>query len=81
MLKQRTGDCIFLSSNTCTIYEIRPLTCRFYPFSLEEPVQGSYEFELTNEKCPGIGKGQLLNEEFFRDLLSTARKRIISTEC
>jgi Fe-S-cluster containining protein len=79
MLKQKTGDCIYLSSDTCTIYEIRPLTCRFYPFSLEEPVQDSYRFGLTNEKCSGLGKGQLLNEEFFKDLLNTARKRIPST--
>ncbi len=79
MLKQSTGDCIFLSRNICTIYEIRPLTCRFYPFFLEEPVQGGYRFGLTNEKCPGLGQGQLLNEEFFKDLLNTARKKIPST--
>ncbi|UCH45509.1 MAG: YkgJ family cysteine cluster protein [Nitrospiraceae bacterium] len=33
--KRRNGDCIFLSSsNTCSAYEARPMTCRIFPLSV-----------------------------------------------
>ena len=67
--KTKSGSCFFLKNNLCTIYEIRPLICRFYPFPLENLGNNKYTFSFT-KKCPGIGKGSLLKKLFFQKLFN-----------
>jgi len=62
------GKCVFLEGNNCTIYALRPLICRFYPFELKVAKNGKQEF-LYTEECLGIGKGRRLKKEFFKNLL------------
>ena len=66
------GKCIFLKQNQCTIYALRPLICRFYPFELKIGQNQKPEFLHTNE-CPGIGKGKTLREIDFRKLFKKAQ--------
>ena len=61
--------CVFLRNTSCSIYPIRPLICRFYPFQLNPGPKG-YVFEYTDE-CPGIGKGPRLTRAFFAALFKT----------
>ena len=67
MKKSRNRKCVFLKGNSCSIYQIRPLICRFYPFQLKNPRKKRHVFEYTDE-CPGIGKGPLLKKTFFEHL-------------
>jgi len=67
MKKSRNRKCVFLEGNSCSIYETRPLICRFYPFQLKNPREKGYVFEYTDE-CPGIGKGSQLKKAFFEQL-------------
>ncbi len=69
MKKTKSGICFFLKNNLCTIYEIRPLICRFYPFPLESLGNNRHSFSYT-EKCPGIGNGPLLKKIFFENLFN-----------
>ena len=62
------GKCVFLEGNNCTIYALRPLICRFYPFELKVAKNGKQEF-LYTEECLGIGKGRRLKKEYFKNLL------------
>jgi len=87
MKKTDRGTCVFLSDKLCSIYQIRPLICRFYPFRLRNLGDNRYLFGCTRE-CPGLGKGPLLErvffERIFRDFLDSmrrdlARNRIRST--
>jgi Fe-S-cluster containining protein len=64
--KTEDRKCVFLKNNSCSIYQIRPLICRFYPFRLN-PINNKYVFEYTDE-CPGIGKGPHLERAFFEEL-------------
>jgi Fe-S-cluster containining protein len=73
-----TGKCTFLVENQCTIYEQRPLICRFYPFELTTTDDGTYVFKETTE-CPSINKKETKNKNkenldaaFFRELLTLA---------
>jgi len=69
-MRKIRGKCIFLKGNSCSVYEARPLVCRFYPFWLTR--EGSkYVFKIT-EECPGIGHGARLGLEHFISLLRTA---------
>lgn len=67
MKKTEDGKCVFLKDNSCSIYQIRPLICRFYPFQLKNLRNNRYVFTYTDE-CPGIGKGPQLKRDFFERL-------------
>jgi Fe-S-cluster containining protein len=69
MKKTENGKCLFLKNNRCTIYKVRPLICRFYPFELKNLGNNKYQFSYTN-KCPGVGKGSYLKRVFFENLFS-----------
>jgi Fe-S-cluster containining protein len=69
MKKTADGKCVFLNGNSCTIYSIRPLICRFYPFQLESFGNNRYAFTYT-EECPSIGKGPELEKKYFAKLLT-----------
>jgi len=73
MRKTACGKCVFLKDNLCSIYEIRPLICRFYPFQLENTENGKLIFTYTNE-CPGIGKGPEFKRRFFEKLLKESER-------
>jgi Fe-S-cluster containining protein len=66
---RKTEDvkCVFLKDNSCSIYKIRPLICRFYPFQLKNFGNNRYAFAYT-DKCAGIGNGSQLKREFFERL-------------
>jgi len=68
MRKTEDGKCVFLKDDSCSIYQIRPLICRFYPFQLKNLGNSGYIFNYTDE-CPGIGKGSKLKRNFFERLL------------
>ena len=74
MKKREDGKCVFLENNHCTIYAVRPLICRFYPFELKSLGDKKYQFLFT-EECPAIGKGRLLSEGYFRKMFRLARAR------
>ena len=74
MKKREDGKCVFLENNHCTIYAVRPLICRFYPFELKSLGDKKYQFLFTKE-CPAIGKGRLLSEGYFRKMFRLARAR------
>ncbi|MEM3699998.1 MAG: YkgJ family cysteine cluster protein [Candidatus Bathyarchaeia archaeon] len=71
MRKTAEGKCVFLKDNLCSIYRIRPLICKFYPFQLESSKNGCFKFIYTNE-CPNIGKGPKLKRSFFEKFLKEA---------
>jgi Fe-S-cluster containining protein len=67
MRKTSDGKCTFLKDNVCTIYSIRPLVCRFYPFRLDDLGNQKYIFDYT-EECLGVGSGPQLKRDFFNKL-------------
>jgi len=73
MKKTENGKCVFLKDNLCTIYQIRPLICRFYPFELKEDENHKHAFAYTVE-CPAIGKGPYLGKCYFERLFKTSMK-------
>jgi Fe-S-cluster containining protein len=66
--------CVFLEDNRCTIYPLRPLICRFYPFELRSAHGRNYKFLFTTE-CPGINKGRTLSEDYFKKMYRLAQAK------
>ena len=76
MEKDNEGRCFFLKDNQCTIYTLRPLICRFYPFELKfDQDKNTHVFNFTLE-CPEIGKGKLLTEKDFKELFLLAKEKL-----
>ena len=65
------GKCVFLEGTDCSIYAVRPLVCRFYPFELATLDNGKPNFSCTGE-CPGLGKGKKLERTYFENLFKQA---------
>jgi Fe-S-cluster containining protein len=71
-MRKIDGKCFFLHGNQCSIYGLRPLLCKFYPFSLETDGNGKFRFQVTSE-CPGLGTGLLLKKPYYERLFNEAR--------
>lgn len=67
------GECILLQENRCSIYALRPLQCRTFPF-WPENLKSAYRWKLTAQECPGIGQGRLFEEVEISRLLSLMKK-------
>jgi Fe-S-cluster containining protein len=70
VMKKEDGRCVFLGEKGCMVYGDRPLLCRMYPFYVER--QGGVYVIGVDTECPGVGGGETLTEEFFRELLGYA---------
>lgn len=73
MKKTEHGKCFFLKNNKCTIYKIRPLICRFYPFHLQTLGNNSYSFFYT-KNCKGINNQTKLERSFFEKFFNQFKK-------
>lgn len=70
---KKNGSCIFLTDNKCSIYNDRPLICRFYPFTLNKNTD--YVFQADYE-CEGIGFNKLIKERLFKELIEEAERTL-----
>jgi Fe-S-cluster containining protein len=73
LTSHRNGDCIFLSENRCSVYPVRPLQCRTFPF-WPENVKSDHRWKLTAALCPGINQGGLHSEAEIESVLDLMRK-------
>lgn len=64
------GVCPFLVNARCSIYAIRPIICRLYPFTIAFSPRGELFVNLI--RCPGVGtsKGSVVNEQTLRQQLA-----------
>ena len=59
-MKRNTEDdsCYFYRNNQCTIYDIRPIDCRIFPYDIKLEKDGNYYLVYyKSEKC------QIMNED------------------
>ena len=76
MKKIEDGKCVFLKQKKCSIYTLRPLICRFYPFDLRfDKISKVHVFDFTLE-CPGINQGKLTGKKEFKKLFRLAQQKL-----
>ncbi len=77
MKKGCDGKCVFYADTQCSVYKLRPLVCRFYPFELAPSEGEKFRFTATFE-CPRVSSadGDGLSEVFFRRLLRFALREL-----
>jgi Fe-S-cluster containining protein len=70
-MRKVRGTCVFVRDESCSIYQRRPLICRFFPFYLEKREGDRFVFGVS-EECPGVGQGPKLDRRFFYNLFRQA---------
>ncbi len=55
----RKSSCAFLLEDGCAIHPVKPTQCRLFPF-WPEVVKDRHSWRKAAVKCPGIGKGELV---------------------
>jgi len=50
-------DCIMLKNGSCSIYEVRPIQCRTFPF-WDENLDERSDWDSAARHCPGMNKGR-----------------------
>ena len=67
LIEKPNWDCIFYDSG-CTIYPVRPLQCRTFPFWKENLLTPA-NWEQTGKQCEGIATGKTYSAEEIDELL------------
>jgi Fe-S-cluster containining protein len=57
--KPKDRQCHFLKDGGCSIHPAKPTQCRLFPF-WPEYVVSREEWRALKHRCPGIGKGELI---------------------
>ncbi len=68
----RNIRCAFLTDEGCSIHSVKPTQCRAFPF-WPELVDDAKEWYRASRRCPGIGKGELVQIDTARALASEMR--------
>lgn len=77
-----SGVCNMLDNNRCTIYSVRPRTCRLYPFTAEPcPEEHRIKWHLCTEQAHHFGKGTVTAREWQRKNVSSEDEEFLYEEC
>lgn len=61
----RHANCTFLKDGGCSIHEVKPIQCASFPY-WPELLISPRKWHETGKRCPGIGKGELVNIEMVK---------------
>ena len=77
-----SGVCNMLDNNRCTMYSVRPRTCRLYPFTAEPyPDERRIQWYLCTEQAHHFGKGSVTAREWHKKNMSTEDEEFLYEEC
>lgn len=68
ILEDHQGRCLFYEQG-CTIYNVRPLQCKTYPFWFVN-MRNETKWNKVERECPGIGEGRLFTKEAILRILN-----------
>jgi len=69
----RYAQCAFLKEGGCSVHEAKPTQCRTFPY-WPELLTSRRAWHETGKRCPGIGKGDLVNIEMARGVAEEMRR-------
>ena len=61
LIERPNGDCVFYDRG-CTVYPVRPVQCRTFPF-WPENLKDRAAWDEVEDECPGVNSGRLYTVE------------------
>ncbi|NQV36785.1 MAG: YkgJ family cysteine cluster protein [Candidatus Marinimicrobia bacterium] len=83
VLKDKNDACVFFKDKQCTLYNVRPMQCRTFPF-WSSNMKSLYRWKIVAEKCEGIGQGRLYTYEEIHTIKNNENETLAGptvTEC
>ena len=84
MMMNTTGPdhaCVFLKDGRCSIYPVRPRTCRHYPFSVGPGKRGrDFEWYLCKDKPFHLKDGRVLVKDWIHQNFSQEEQEFLKRE-
>ena len=71
--EKQNNDCIFLENDGCSVYPVRPVQCRTYPF-WETILENEQSWIEEGKQCPGIGRSSLISSGRILDAFFERRQ-------
>jgi len=62
IIKFKDGVCSLAQDDSCTVYKVRPIQCKAWPFWLENLDEWVWYEEIASI-CPGVNRGKLFKKE------------------
>lgn len=79
--KGTDNSCIFLKDGSCSIYPVRPRTCRIYPFTVGPGQRGkNFEYYLCTDKPHHLSGGMVSVKDWFYTNLRQEDKEFVLQE-
>jgi Fe-S-cluster containining protein len=66
--EKKNFDCVFWSSQGCSVYEDRPVQCSTFPF-WSSIMESRISWKDAGNDCPGIGQGELRSRDYIEERL------------
>jgi uncharacterized protein len=66
-VQKNNWDCVMLKKGKCTIYSIRPMQCRTFPF-WPRNIESKDDWRELQHHCPGLNKGRLFSKDEIEDI-------------
>lgn len=57
-IEEDNWNCIMLKEGRCSIYDVRPMQCRTFPFWYYN-LSSKKRWDRMAQDCPGVGKGRM----------------------
>lgn len=62
IIKFKDGACSLAQEDQCTVYKVRPIQCKAWPFWVENLDEWVWYEEIASI-CPGVNRGKLYKKE------------------
>lgn len=70
VLKSKGDACILLDNDACSVYPVRPVQCRTFPF-WPANLKSKYRWKMTALVCEGIGQGRVYTSTEIESIVNT----------
>lgn len=78
---EKDDSCVFLKNNRCSIYPVRPRTCRIYPFTVAPGERGkNFEYYLCTDKPYHLSEGRISVKDWMYQNFKQEDKEYVRQE-
>lgn len=75
IIKFKEGVCSLAQEDRCTVYNVRPIQCKAWPFWVENLDEWVWHEEVASI-CPGVNRGRLYSKKEVEEIANQAHRKL-----